>query len=116
MVREPLLDHESGPQQPSFPSFLAKYLYSAHFLARWGARMWEFSVGLYMISIWPDSLLLAAVYGVVESGSIALLGPTIGEWVDKLSYVKVLQLWLMTQNFSFVVAEPQSLVCWPIQI
>lgn len=42
-----------------------------------------------MISIWPDSLLLAAVYGVVESGSVALLGPTIGEWVDKLSYVKV---------------------------
>ncbi|KAF8041919.1 hypothetical protein BT93_A0498 [Corymbia citriodora subsp. variegata] len=66
--------------------------------------MWEFSVGLYMISIWPDSLLLAAVYGVVESGSIFLLGPTIGEWVDKLSYVKVLQLWLVTQNFSFMVA------------
>ncbi|KAK3444928.1 hypothetical protein EUGRSUZ_A00632 [Eucalyptus grandis] len=104
MMREPLLDRKSGAQQPSFPSFLTKYLYSGHFLARWGARMWEFSVGLYMISIWPDSLLLAAVYGVVESGSIFLLGSTIGEWVDKLSYVKVLQLWLMTQNFSFVVA------------
>ncbi|XP_030518226.2 solute carrier family 40 member 2-like isoform X3 [Rhodamnia argentea] len=104
MMREPLLDRESDPQQPSFPPLLTRYLYSGHFLARWGARMWEFSVGLYMISIWPDSLLLAAVYGVVESGSIFLLGPTIGEWVDKLSYVKVLQLWLITQNFSFVVA------------
>ncbi|XP_039167569.1 solute carrier family 40 member 2 isoform X1 [Eucalyptus grandis] len=104
MMREPLLDRKSGAQQPSFPSFLTKYLYLGHFLARWGARMWEFSVGLYMISIWPDSLLLAAVYGVVESGSIFLLGPTIGEWVDKLGYVKVLRLWLVTQNFSFVVA------------
>ena len=51
--------------------------------------MWEFSVGLYMVNIWPDSLLYAAIYGAVESASIALFGPIIGRWVDKLSYVKV---------------------------
>lgn len=51
--------------------------------------MWEFSVGLYMINIWPDSLLLAAAYGVVESASTALFGPLIGELVDKLSYTRV---------------------------
>lgn len=51
--------------------------------------MWEFSVGLYMINIWPDSLLLAAAYGVVESASIALFGPLIGQLVDKLSYTRV---------------------------
>ncbi|KAH1068555.1 hypothetical protein GYH30_006218 [Glycine max] len=66
--------------------------------------MWEFSVGLYMINIWPDSLLYAAIYGAVESASIALFGSIIGRWVDKLCYVKVLQLWLVTQNLSFVVA------------
>lgn len=52
-------------------------------------RMWEFSVGLYMISIWPESLLLAAIYGVVESSSTALFGPIIGQLVDKLTYLKV---------------------------
>lgn len=51
--------------------------------------MWEFSVGLYMINIWPNSLLLAAVYGVVESASTAFLGPSIGQWLDRLTYVKV---------------------------
>lgn len=51
--------------------------------------MWEFSVGLYMISVWPDSLLLAAVYGAIESASTALFGPIIGQWVDRLTYVKV---------------------------
>ncbi|KAE8667337.1 Solute carrier family 40 member 1 [Hibiscus syriacus] len=86
------------------PSFLLNYLYSAHFLARWGARMWEFSVGLYMISVWPDSLLLVAIYGVVESSSSALFGPIIGRWVDRLTYAKVLQLWLVTQNLSFIIA------------
>ncbi|KAK3444930.1 hypothetical protein EUGRSUZ_A00630 [Eucalyptus grandis] len=88
-MREPLLDHETSSPQPSSPLHLTKYLYSGHFLARWGARMWDFSVALYLINIWPDSLLLAAVYGV---------------WVDRLSYVKVLQLWLVTQNFSFIFA------------
>ncbi|GFP92799.1 solute carrier family 40 member 2 [Phtheirospermum japonicum] len=66
--------------------------------------MWEFSVGLYMINMWPDSLLLAAAYGVVESASTALLGPLIGQCVDKLSYVQVLKLWLFSQNLSFIVA------------
>ncbi|XP_059668099.1 solute carrier family 40 member 2-like isoform X2 [Cornus florida] len=101
MMRDPLLSQQ---QTPPYPSSLLTYLYVGHFLARWGARMWEFSVGLYMINIWPDSLLLTAVYGVVESASTALFGPLIGQWVDKLTYVKVLQLWLLTQNLSFMVA------------
>ncbi|EPS66057.1 hypothetical protein M569_08718, partial [Genlisea aurea] len=63
-------------------------LYAGHFLARWGARMWEFSVGLYMINVWPDSLFLAAAYGVTESASTALLGPLIGRLVNRLSYVE----------------------------
>ncbi|XP_061375830.1 solute carrier family 40 member 2-like [Gastrolobium bilobum] len=99
ILREPLF-----VQQQENPSSLINYLYIGHFLARWGARMWEFSVGLYMIDIWPDSLLYAAIYGAVESASTAVFGPLIGKWVDKLSYVKVLQLWLVTQNLSFVIA------------
>ncbi|KAF7825471.1 solute carrier family 40 member 2-like [Senna tora] len=66
--------------------------------------MWEFSVGLYMINVWPDSLLFAAIYGAIESASTALFGPIIGRMVDRLTYVKVLQLWLVTQNISFVIA------------
>ncbi|KAK6943414.1 Ferroportin-1, partial [Dillenia turbinata] len=93
-----------GENPSSFSSYLITYLYVGHFLARWGARMWEFSVGLYMIDIWPDSLLLAAVYGVVESASTALFGPFIGQLLDRLTYLQVLRLWLLIQNLSFVIA------------
>ncbi|KAE8099092.1 hypothetical protein FH972_017100 [Carpinus fangiana] len=106
-MREPLLgqQQEKPPSQDdSTPSSLFTHLYVAHFLARWGARMWEFSVGLYMISIWPDSLLFAALYGVAESASTVLFGPLVGQWVDRLTYVKVLRIWLVAQNFSFIVA------------
>ncbi|KAJ8421721.1 hypothetical protein Cgig2_003529 [Carnegiea gigantea] len=78
-------------QNPQLPTSLIRCLYAGHFLSRWSARMWEFSVALYMINIWPDSLLLTALYGVVESASIALFGPLIGQWVNVLSYVKSLQ-------------------------
>lgn len=107
-LREPLQaqvqEEPSNSQYDPLPSHLIRYLYVGHFLARWGTRMWEFSVGLYMISIWPDSLLLAAIYGAVESASTALFGPLIGHWVDRFPYVKVLRLWLVTQNLSFMIA------------
>ncbi|CAI0424027.1 unnamed protein product [Linum tenue] len=66
--------------------------------------MWEFCVGLYMINLWPGSLILAAVYGAVESASIALFGPLVGQLIDGLTYVQILRLWLVTQNLSFIVA------------
>ncbi|KAM0849631.1 hypothetical protein ACQ4PT_053602 [Festuca glaucescens] len=97
----PLLDDNgSGGLDAS----LLHRLYVGHFLARWGARMWEFSVGLYMIHIWPGSLLFAAVYGVVESSSVAVLGPMVGTLVDRLTYLQVLGLWLLVQSLSFIVA------------
>ncbi|KAM0890019.1 hypothetical protein ACQ4PT_027314 [Festuca glaucescens] len=66
--------------------------------------MWEFSVGLYMIRIWPDSLLLAAIYGVVESSSVAVFGPMVGTLVHRLTYLQVLGLWLVVQCLSFIIA------------
>uniref|UniRef100_A0ACD5X2B8 Uncharacterized protein n=1 Tax=Avena sativa TaxID=4498 RepID=A0ACD5X2B8_AVESA len=83
---------------------LLRRLYVGQFLTRWGARMWEFSVGLYMIRIWPGSLLLAAIYGVVESSSVAVFGPMVGTLVHRLTYLQVLGLWLVVQSLSFVIA------------
>ncbi|XP_051226391.1 solute carrier family 40 member 1 [Lolium perenne] len=96
----PLLDGHGSDLDAS----LLRRLYVGHFLARWGARMWDFSVGLYMIRVWPDSLLFAAVYGVVECSSVAVFGPMVGTLVDRLTYLQVLGLWLLVQSLSFIVA------------
>jgi hypothetical protein len=45
-------------------------------------RMWEFAVALFMIKIWKDSLILTALYGLVEASSVAVFGVFVGEWVD----------------------------------
>ncbi|KAM0890021.1 hypothetical protein ACQ4PT_027314 [Festuca glaucescens] len=96
---------EGGPNGSGLlDASLLRRLYVAQFLTRWSARMWEFSVGLYMIRIWPDSLLLAAIYGVVESSSVAVFGPMVGTLVHRLTYLQVLGLWLVVQCLSFIIA------------
>ncbi|XP_076933305.1 solute carrier family 40 member 2-like [Bidens hawaiensis] len=102
---EHLLPHQQQHQdQDQIPTSVLINLYLGHFLARWGARTWEFSVGLYMINVWPDSLLMAAAYGVVESASTTIFGPLVGQWIDNSTYPKVLRVWLLTQNISFIIA------------
>ncbi|KAF8089917.1 hypothetical protein N665_0494s0022 [Sinapis alba] len=97
---------QGQPQNPPPPlrrRFIIS-LYVGYFLARWSARTWEFSVALYMIYLWPNSLLLAAIYGAIESGSTAIFGPIVGQWIERMDYVKVLRLWLLCQNLSYTVA------------
>ncbi|CAA7052134.1 unnamed protein product [Microthlaspi erraticum] len=102
-------EEEEGQGQPQNPPpelrrRLVVSLYVGYFLARWSARTWEFSVALYMIYLWPNSLLLVALYSAIESGSIAIFGPIVGQWIEGMDYVKVLRLWLMFQNLSYTVA------------
>ncbi|KAJ6299801.1 hypothetical protein OIU76_020733 [Salix suchowensis] len=94
----------SSSRDSTMPTPLIRTLYTGHFLARWDARMWEFSVGLYMITLWPDSLILPAIYGAIECASTALFGPIIGQWVQRSTHLKVLRIWLVTQNLSFIIA------------
>lgn len=100
---EPLLLPFHGSSCPSRARFLT-YLYVSHFLTRWGSRMWEFGVGLFMIAIWPDSLLLTSVYGLVEDLAVVSMGVTVGKWVDRTPRLKVLQISLGTRNGSVVAA------------
>ncbi|ESQ52512.1 hypothetical protein EUTSA_v10016525mg [Eutrema salsugineum] len=97
---------QGQPQNPP-PALRRRFvisLYVGYFLARWSARTWEFSVALYMIYLWPNSLLLAAIYGAIESGSTAIFGPIVGQWIEGMDYVKVLRLWLLCQNLSYTIA------------
>lgn len=89
---------------PLLDAPILRRLYAGQILARWGARMWEFSVALYMIRIWPDSLLFAAIYGVVETSSLVVLGPVVGTLVGRATYLQVLGIWLLSQSISLIFA------------
>ena len=50
--------------------------------------MWMFAVGLYLVELTPNSLRLAAIYGLAVSFTMVLFGSTIGHWVDANSRLK----------------------------
>lgn len=45
--------------------------------------MWEFGNTLLFIHIWPDSLLLPALFGLTVSVASVFGGPIIGDLVDR---------------------------------
>jgi iron-regulated transporter 1 len=45
--------------------------------------MWLFAIGLFMMKLYPESLKLTAIYGIVLAGSILVLGTFLGAWIDK---------------------------------
>ena len=44
--------------------------------------MWSFGVGLFLISLSPNSLQLPAVYGFSSGGATLLFAGLVGYWVD----------------------------------
>jgi iron-regulated transporter 1 len=91
-------------------SFVMLCLSSCFFEMVVMCRMWEFAVSLFMLHVWPNSLLLVAVYGLVEAASVAAFGVVIGELVDKCPRLKVVQIALGVQNGSIVVAAVATVV------
>ena len=45
--------------------------------------MWQFGVGMFLVTIDPTSLRLTATYGFVSGVAILFLGAILGNWIDK---------------------------------
>ena len=60
-----------------------KILHETSRLVLQGDRMWSFAVGLFLITLSPESLRLTAIYGFVSGGAILVLGAIIGDAVDR---------------------------------
>eukprot|EP00048_Salpingoeca_helianthica_P019486 m.244934 g.244934 ORF g.244934 m.244934 type:complete len:611 (+) comp34197_c0_seq1:92-1924(+) len=78
-------------------------LYVSHTLAAWGDRMWDFAIALFMIEIWPSSILMAAVYGLCSTATIVLLGPVAGNFVDTHPRLTSVRLSTFGQNLMVLV-------------
>lgn len=47
-----------------------------------GDRMWSFGVPLFLVVVYCNSLLLAAIYGLILSLALTLFGTWVGDFVD----------------------------------
>jgi iron-regulated transporter 1 len=73
-------------------------LYCSHVFSAWGDRMWQFLVTLLLALLYPGSLLLPAVFGLVFAILPALLGTFLGDFVDRNPRMRVVWISLLVQN------------------
>ncbi|ELU18806.1 hypothetical protein CAPTEDRAFT_5305 [Capitella teleta] len=73
--------------------------------------MWQFATGMFLIALQPESLRLTATYTFASGGAVLLLGPIVGDWVDrypritgKCNRVKVVRTAIVVQNLSVALS------------
>ncbi|XP_048731277.2 solute carrier family 40 member 1-like isoform X3 [Ostrea edulis] len=79
------------------------YVFISHFMSAWGDRMWSFGVGLFLISLSPDSLQLPAVHGFSSGGATLLFAGLVGYWVDNTARLTAARVSLVVQNLLVVL-------------
>ncbi|KAI3430443.1 hypothetical protein D9Q98_005038 [Chlorella vulgaris] len=86
-------------------------LLASHFLSTWGQRGWEFTVGLIMLELQPNSLRLVAVWGLVDAAAAVAFGGALGRYVDGcLSRVQAASQMYVLQNAMLVISAVASLL------
>lgn len=70
----------------------------ATLFSAWGDRMWNFAIGLYLIKLTPNSVRLAAIYGLVWTSFAIIFTPALGDWIDRNHRLKVIRYSLIIQN------------------
>ena len=80
----------AGPPSPTAPPTAIRVdrkalwsLAAQHASSSWGARGWEFAAFLFLITIFPQTLLPASVFGFVTTGAAILGSGFIGGMVDR---------------------------------
>ncbi|KAL1914477.1 uncharacterized protein VTP21DRAFT_8860 [Calcarisporiella thermophila] len=83
-------------------------LYISHFLSTWGDRLYEFAVYLFIQAAFPTTLLPVSAYGFVTTAFAALLSPSVGHYVDKISRFSVVRTSILAQKASIII----SCICY----
>ena len=77
--RDPLPPERGGFLRTAAGRRPVEALYFVHFLSVWGWRGWEFLVVLFLVALTPDSLLTTALFSLLESATVFLGAPFLGE-------------------------------------
>ena len=70
--------------------------------------MWTFAVTLFLLRLFPESLLLVGVYGLIMQLGVVVFGTIVGDWVDNNSrlrgmiYVAMLCMLLCASNIELL--------------
>lgn len=69
-----------------------------HFSGAWNARTAEYAGVIYVVILFPDSLVPNALLGLLASGTVALCSGWAGRFVDKGQRLNVLRTFILTEK------------------
>lgn len=81
------------------------YIYSSYFFCSFGDRTWEFASVVFMMELFPGTLLYAALFGLLEAVTGILSGPTIGTYIDSHDRLHTIRTALVGQDLSIAAAS-----------
>jgi solute carrier family 40 (iron-regulated transporter), member 1 len=81
--------------------FLKIYIYC--FLSSWGDRLYEFISYLFIIEIFPNSLLYPSIYGFCITFSSILFSNKIGNIIDTQYRLKVIKITILLRKISIMI-------------
>ena len=76
----------------------------------WGSRTAEFAIYLFLITLFPDSLLPASIFGFLTTGSAIVLSGWAGHQVDTRNNLRLVRFCIVTVKLSACGAYAASLV------
>ena len=76
-------------------SFLMCFVY---FFAAWGDRMWEFSSVVFMLNLFPNTLLPPSLFGLLETIAGILGSSAIGRFIDSSDRLTAVRTSIVVQN------------------
>lgn len=77
--------------------------FSLKFCSAWGERSINFAVYLFLVRIFPNTLLPASIYGFCVTGSGILFSGSVGNVIDKYNRLLVVRCATVGQKFSMGV-------------
>ncbi|KAJ5047373.1 uncharacterized protein L3040_003200 [Drepanopeziza brunnea f. sp. 'multigermtubi'] len=78
LVRTPDGELDSGMSRSQ-----AYNLYTSHLLSTWNVRTYEFAAVIFTAAAYPDTLLAAAIRGIVSTLASICFSSVVGRWVDQ---------------------------------
>lgn len=81
----------------------ARRLLASTFFSSWGDRMWQFSVVIFLLELFPGTLVYTAIYGIALNLMGFLLGPSVGALIDKNERITLIRGTLLVENSSSVI-------------
>lgn len=99
-----LLDEgDGGDDDPAVvpagvPRSLALRLYVSHSLSTWNSRVFEFGAALFLMSIYPGTLLPVSIYSLVRNAGYIAFAQPVGQWINKGDRLRLIRASIIGQR------------------